>query len=85
MPDRTFPAIQESLANAQNRAADVLASFYLPQLPTRREIVSRATAMFAETPSMDAIVSRAHIAIMEAISTRLSAIAPQTNPVTVTS
>jgi stearoyl-CoA desaturase (Delta-9 desaturase) len=46
----SLSAIQESLANAQNRAADVLASFYLPQLPTRREIVSRAMAMFAETP-----------------------------------
>ena len=33
-------AIQESLANAQNCAADVLASLYLPQLPTWHEIVA---------------------------------------------
>jgi stearoyl-CoA desaturase (delta-9 desaturase) len=78
-------AIQESLANAQNRAADVLASFYLPQLPTRREIVNRAVAMFAETSSMDAIVSRAHMAILEAICMRLSAIALQTKPAAATS
>jgi hypothetical protein len=38
-------------------------------------IVSRAMAMFAETPLMYAIVSRAHIAVMDAISARLSAIA----------
>jgi len=74
-------ALQEKLAKAQNRAADVLASLYLPQLPTRQEIVCRALAMFAETPSMDAIVSRAHRVILEAISARLSAITLQTNPV----
>ncbi len=72
-------AIQEKLAMAQNRAADVLASLHLPQLPTRHEIVSRATAMFVETPSMDAIVSRAHTVILDAIGARLSAIALQTN------
>ena len=80
----SLSAIQESLANAQNRAADVLASFYLPQLPTRHEIVGRAIAMFAETPSMDAIVSRAHIAILEAIGARLSAVALQTKPAATT-
>jgi stearoyl-CoA desaturase (delta-9 desaturase) len=81
----SLSAIQESLANAQNRAADVLASFYLPQLPTRHEIVGRAMAMFAETPSMDAIVSCANVAILEAIGVRLSAIAPQTKPAAATS
>ena len=80
----SLSAIQESLANAQNRAADVLASFYLPQLPTRHEIVSRAVAMFAETPSMDAIVGRAHVAILEAIGARLSAIPLQTKPAATT-
>jgi stearoyl-CoA desaturase (delta-9 desaturase) len=81
----SLSTIQESLANAQNRAADVLASFYLPQLPTRHEIVGRAIAMFAETPSMDAIVSRAHIAILEAIGARLSAVALQTKAAAATS
>jgi hypothetical protein len=76
----TLSAIQESLANAQNRAADVLPRFYLPQLPTRQDIVGRAMAMFAETPSMDAIAGRAQTAILEAIGARLSAIALQTAP-----
>ena len=81
----TLSAIQERLANAHSRAADVLASFYLPQLPTRQEIVGRAMAMFAETASMDAIVSRAQMAILEAIGARLGAIALQTKPATATS
>jgi hypothetical protein len=41
--------------------------------------------MFAETPSMDAIVSRAHIAILEAIGARLSAVALQTKAAAATS
>jgi stearoyl-CoA desaturase (Delta-9 desaturase) len=81
----TLSAIQECLNNAHTRAADVLASFYLPQLPTRQEIVGRAIAMFSETPSMDAIVSRAQMAILEAIGARLSAIALQTKPAAATS
>jgi stearoyl-CoA desaturase (delta-9 desaturase) len=68
-------AIQEKLANAQNRAVDVLASLYFPQLPTRHEIVRRALAMFADTPSMDVIVSRAHAVILDTIGARLSAMA----------
>jgi stearoyl-CoA desaturase (Delta-9 desaturase) len=81
----TLSAIQESLAKTHNRAADVLASFYLPQLPTRQEILGRGMAMFAETPSMDAIVSRAQMAILEAIGARLSAVALQTTPAAATS
>jgi hypothetical protein len=52
-------AIQEKLTKAQNRAADVFASLYLPQLPTRQEIVRRALAMFADTPSIDVIYQAA--------------------------
>jgi hypothetical protein len=52
-------AIQEKPAKAQKRAADVFASLYLPQLPTRHQVVRRALAMFAEAPSMDVIVTRA--------------------------
>jgi stearoyl-CoA desaturase (delta-9 desaturase) len=68
-------AIQEKLAKAQNRAVDVFASLYLPQLPTQHEIVRRARAMFADTPSMDVIVSRAHAVILDTIGARLSAMA----------
>jgi stearoyl-CoA desaturase (delta-9 desaturase) len=68
-------AIQEKLAKARNRAADVFASLYLPQLPTQNEIVRRAQSMFADTPSMDVIVSRAHAVILDTIGARLSAVA----------
>jgi stearoyl-CoA desaturase (Delta-9 desaturase) len=68
-----LPAIQDKLAQAQNRATDVLAGLHLPQLPTRHEIVSRAMAMFAETPSMEAIVNRAQAVILDTICARLSA------------
>jgi hypothetical protein len=68
-------AVQEKLAKAQNRAVDVFASLYLPQLPTQHEMVRRARAMFADTPSMDVIVSRAHAVILDTIGVRLSAIA----------
>lgn len=66
-----LPAIQDKLAQAQNRATDVLAGLHLPQLPTRHEIVSRAMAMFAETPSMEAIVTRAQAVILDTICARL--------------
>jgi stearoyl-CoA desaturase (Delta-9 desaturase) len=66
-------AIQDKLAQAQNRATDVLAGLQLPQLPTRHEIVSRALAMFAETPSMEAIVNRAQAVILDTICARLGA------------
>ena len=68
-----LPTIQDKLAQAQNRATDVLAGLHLPQLPNRHEIVSRAMAMFAETPSMEAIVNRAQAVILDTICARLSA------------
>jgi len=66
-------AIQERLADAQRSAADVLASLSLPQLPTRHELIARARAMFAETPSMEAIVSRAQAVILDSIGAQLRA------------
>ena len=66
-------ALQEKLAGAQHRAADVLASWHLPQLPTRHELLTRATAMFADTPSMEDIVNRAHAVILDRIGARLTA------------
>ncbi len=72
-------AIQEKLGKAQNRAADVLANLHLPHLPTRHDIVSRARAMFTDTASMDAIVTRAHAVMLDMIGTRLSAIALPAN------
>jgi stearoyl-CoA desaturase (delta-9 desaturase) len=68
-------ALQARLAGAQHRAGDVLSGLHLPQLPTRHEILARAKAMFAETPSMEDIVNRAHAVILEGIGARLCAVA----------
>jgi len=73
-------ALQTRLAEAQNRAADVLAGLHLPQLPTRHDILARAKAMFAETPSMEDIVNRAHAVILEGIGARLCAMAVAASP-----
>ena len=73
----TLTALQERLAQAQHCAASVLAGVSVPHVPTRQEIFLRATNMFAETPSMEAIVSRAHAVILESIGTRLSAMMMQ--------
>jgi stearoyl-CoA desaturase (delta-9 desaturase) len=73
-------AIQEKLVGAQHCASDVLAGLHLPQMPTRHDIVARALAMFAETPSMEAIVSRAQAVILDAICVRLSTMSLQTSP-----
>jgi len=65
--------LQEKLAEAQHRAADVLATWHLPHMPTRQELLARATSMFAETPSMEDIVNRAHAVILDHIGARLTA------------
>src|SRR5438034_5562359 len=68
--------LQQRLAGTQLRAADVLAGLHLPQLPTRHDILARAVAMFAETPSMEDIVNRAHAVILDTIGARLAAMLP---------
>jgi stearoyl-CoA desaturase (Delta-9 desaturase) len=70
--------LQQRLAGTQPRAADVLAGLHLPQLPTRHDILARAMAMFAETPSMEDIVNRAHAVILDTIGARLTAMLPTT-------
>jgi stearoyl-CoA desaturase (Delta-9 desaturase) len=73
-------AIQEKLVGARLSAADVLAGLHLPHMPTRHDIVARALAMFIETPSIEAIVSRAQAVILDAICVRLSTMRLQTSP-----
>jgi stearoyl-CoA desaturase (delta-9 desaturase) len=68
----SLSGLQESLASAQHKAADVLASVHLPHLPTREEIWARAHSMFAKTHSMEDIVERAHRMLLEAVGTRLA-------------
>jgi stearoyl-CoA desaturase (delta-9 desaturase) len=67
----SLAALQEQLSATQRRAADVLANVHLPHLPTREEILARATAMYASTPSIDDIADRAHALILDAIGARL--------------
>ena len=63
--------LQERLAEAQHRASDVLATWQLPQLPTHHDLLARASSMFADTPSMEDIVNRAHAVILDRIGARL--------------
>ena len=66
-------ALQDRLAATQQRAAEVFASVHLPHLPTREEILAKATATLAKTPSLDDIVDRAYGLVLEAVGARLCA------------
>jgi stearoyl-CoA desaturase (delta-9 desaturase) len=67
----SLSALRESLSAAQHRAADVLGSLSLPQLPTREEVLARATTMFAVSRSMDLIAERAHQLVLASIAARM--------------
>jgi stearoyl-CoA desaturase (Delta-9 desaturase) len=67
----SLSALKEKLAATQQSAENVLASLHLPLLPTRNEIRSRATAMFARTPSIDDIVDQAYRLILDGVGARL--------------
>jgi stearoyl-CoA desaturase (Delta-9 desaturase) len=74
----SLATLLERLSAAQHRAADVLAGISLPHLPTREEVMARATTMFARTHSMDDIVERAYQLVLDSIAARLSgAVAPE--------
>jgi stearoyl-CoA desaturase (delta-9 desaturase) len=64
-------ALNERLAAAQHKAADVLASVHLPHVPTREELRAKAASMFAKTRSMEEIVERAHGMILDRVCARL--------------
>jgi len=70
--------LQERLTRAQHRATEVLSSVHLPQIPSREEVVARARAMFAKSPSLDDIVDRAYELLLSSIGTRLAT--PATRP-----
>ena len=67
----TLATLREKLSATQQRAAIVLANIHLPHLPTRAEVFGRATAMFTKTSSMDEIVDRAHMLILDTICAQL--------------
>jgi stearoyl-CoA desaturase (delta-9 desaturase) len=67
----TLTTLREKISATQQRAAIVLANIHLPHLPTRTEVFGRATAMFTKTSSMDEIVDRAHMLILDTIGAQL--------------
>src|SRR5579885_3231291 len=67
----SLSALQQKLAVAQHQAVEVLANAHLPQLPTREQILEKARAMFARTPSVDEIVDRAYGLLLDGIGARL--------------
>jgi stearoyl-CoA desaturase (delta-9 desaturase) len=78
MEGSTLAALLDRLSAAQHRATDVLGGLSLPQLPTRDELLARATTMFARTRSMDDIVERAYELVLDAIAARLCGTAAAT-------
>jgi stearoyl-CoA desaturase (Delta-9 desaturase) len=72
-------ALRDKMAATQQQATDVLANIHLPHLPTRTEVFDRAMAMFTRTPSMDDIVDKAHMLILDAIGARLWKIGDSVN------
>ena len=75
IPSYELVALQETLARAQHRASEALATVHLPQMPTREELLAGARAMFAKTPSIEDIVDRAHDMLLAAVGARLAATA----------
>ena len=65
----------EELSGRATRAREQLearlAEMSLPHLPTAHELRERAEEMFQESPSLDAIVSRAHEILAHAVASRL--------------
>jgi stearoyl-CoA desaturase (delta-9 desaturase) len=69
----------EDLADLARRARDQveerLAEMSLPHLPTIPELREKAEEMFQETPSLDAIVNRAHEMLARAVAVRVCDVA----------
>ena len=67
----TLHELRERVAFGQARAEELLAELHLPHVPNAADIRRRAEAMFAATPSMDAIVLRAREIIVQSVSAQL--------------
>jgi stearoyl-CoA desaturase (Delta-9 desaturase) len=90
-PERIATAVAAALGNSgladlrarlsqaqQFSPKDVFSEFNLPHIPTKAEIVGRARALLANSPSMEDIAARAHELLLEAVGSRLATIAAQT-------
>jgi stearoyl-CoA desaturase (delta-9 desaturase) len=84
LPTMTLADLRSALADLQHRAGDRIVEMQqqaqealaLWHLPSREELAERASAMFARTPSLDAIAARAHDLLTEAMHARLVAEPP---------
>ena len=56
-------------------AMAVLSELNLPHIPSKAEIISRARALLANSPSMEDIAAKAHELLLEAIGARLATLA----------
>ena len=63
--------LRETLNQARNHTADVLASLQLKRMPTRDELLAQAQAMFVRSPSLDDIVDRAYQLVLGSIGSQL--------------
>jgi len=70
----TLSTLQERLRRAQRDAAEVLAEFHLPHMPTREQFLAEAKAIFVKTPSLDDIVDRAYALLLAAVGARVAAV-----------
>jgi len=66
-------ALRDALDQACHRAGEALASFHLPVMPSREELMAQARHMFARTPSLDEIVDRGYVLLATAIRQHLAA------------
>jgi stearoyl-CoA desaturase (delta-9 desaturase) len=67
----TFEDLADRARRARSQAEARLAELSLPHLPTIPELRERAEEMFHESPSLDAIVHRAHSILAEAVAAHL--------------
>lgn len=66
--------LQGTLSRTRDRAAEVLATMHLPQLPGREQLAARAGAMFVRTKSLDDIVDRAYTRLLASVGQQLAAV-----------
>ena len=67
----TLEDLAERARKARGQLEERLAELSLPHLPTIPELREKAEEMFAETPSLDAIVNRAHELLAMAVAAHL--------------
>lgn len=65
--------LQNALTQARQSAGEAWATLRVPHMPSRQQIMTEASRMFAKTPSLDDIVDRAAELILTSVGTRLRA------------